>query len=100
MGELRLSRFPGLRGEKQKRVLRLRCAPLRMTIYWRGARSSAREDGFVAEDAIEGGAADAELAGGAELVAAVEVEDILDVMLDDGVEVEAVVADVEAQLGG
>ena len=49
-----------------------------------------RQDGFVAEDAVEGGAADAELAGGAELVAAVEVEDILDVMLNDGVEVEGV----------
>ena len=45
-----------------------------------------REDGFVAEDAVEGGAADAELAGGAELVAAVEVEDVLHVMADDGVE--------------
>jgi hypothetical protein len=31
------------------------------------------EDGFVAEDAVEGGAGDGELAGGAELVAAVEV---------------------------
>jgi len=49
-----------------------------------------RQDGFVAEDAVEGGAADAELAGGAELVAAVEVEDILDVVLNDGVEVEGV----------
>ena len=49
-----------------------------------------REDGFAAEDAVEGGAADAELAGGAELVAAVEVEDVLDVMLNDGVEVEGV----------
>jgi len=44
------------------------------------------EDGLVAEDAIEGGAADAELAGGAEFVAPVEVEDGLDVMVDDGVE--------------
>jgi hypothetical protein len=52
------------------------------------AKGSARS--FVAEDAVEGGAADAELAGGAELVAAVEVENILDVMLDDGIEVEAV----------
>ena len=42
--------------------------------------------GFVGEDAVEGGAADAELAGGAEFVAAVEVEDVLDVVLDDGVE--------------
>jgi hypothetical protein len=44
------------------------------------------EEGFVAEDAVEGGAADGELAGGAELVAAVEVEDVLDVMADYGVE--------------
>ena len=49
-----------------------------------------REDGFVGEDAVEGGAADAELAGGAELVAAVEVEYVLNVMLNDGVEVEGV----------
>jgi len=54
------------------------------------APTSMREDGFVGEDAVEGGAADAELAGGAELVAAVEVEDVLDVMLDDGVEIESV----------
>ncbi len=46
------------------------------------------EDGFVAEDAVEGGATDAQLAGGAEFVAAVEVEYGLDVMADDGVEVE------------
>jgi len=45
---------------------------------------------FVAEDAVEGGAADAELAGGAQLVAAVQVEDVLHMMLDDGVEIEAV----------
>jgi len=45
-----------------------------------------REEGFVAEDAVEGGAGDAELAGGAEFVAFVEVEDVLDVLLDDGVE--------------
>ena len=51
---------------------------------------SVVEEGFVAEDAVEGGAADGELAGGAELVAAVEVEDVLDVMPDDGVEGEVV----------
>ena len=45
-----------------------------------------REDAFVAEDAIEGGAADAELAGGAEFVAMVEFEHGLDVMADDGIE--------------
>jgi hypothetical protein len=44
------------------------------------------EEGFVAEDAVEGGAGDAELAGGAEFVAFVKVEDVLDVLLDDGVE--------------
>jgi len=48
------------------------------------------EDGFVGEDAVEGGAGDGELAGGAELVAAVEVEDVLDVMADHGVEREVV----------
>jgi hypothetical protein len=31
------------------------------------------EDGFVAEDAVEGGAADGKLAGGTEFVAAVKV---------------------------
>ena len=45
---------------------------------------------MVAEDAVEGGAGDGELAGGAEFVAAVEVEDVLDVMADYGVEGEAV----------
>jgi hypothetical protein len=44
------------------------------------------EEGFVAEDAVEGGAGDAELSGGAELVSLVEVEDVLDMLLDDGVE--------------
>jgi hypothetical protein len=48
------------------------------------------EEGLVAEDAVEGGAADGELAGGAELVSAVEVEDILDVISDDGVEGEVI----------
>ena len=46
----------------------------------------AGEEVFVGEDAVEGGAADGELAGGTELVAAVEVEDELDMMVDDGVE--------------
>ena len=44
------------------------------------------EEVFVGEDAVEGGAADGELAGGAELVAPVEVEDILNMLADDGVE--------------
>src|SRR5271166_6145887 len=61
-----------------------------MTSGFLRKRYSMREDVFVAEDAVEGGAADAELAGGAELVAAVDVEDILDVVLNDGVEVEVV----------
>ena len=47
---------------------------------------SGGEEGFVGEDAVEGGAADVEGAGGAEFIAAVEVEDVLDVMADDGVE--------------
>ena len=58
------------------------------TLDWN--RISVRENVFVAEDAVERGAADAELTSGAEFVAAVEVEDILDVVLNDGVEVEGV----------
>jgi hypothetical protein len=41
---------------------------------------------FCREEAVEGGAADAELAGGAQLVAAVEFEDELDVAVNGGVE--------------
>ena len=55
------------------------------------------EEAFVAEDAVEGGTADAELAGGAELVAAVEVEHVLDMVADDGVEGE--IAELEGGLG-
>ena len=44
-----------------------------------------RENGFVAEDAVERGAADAELTRGAELVAVVQIEDVLDVLVDHGV---------------
>ena len=47
---------------------------------------SVGEEGFVGEDAVERGAGNGELAGGAEFVAAVEVEDILHVVADDGVE--------------
>ena len=47
---------------------------------------SAGEEAFVGEEAIEGGAADGELAGGAEFVATVEVEDEVDMLADDGVE--------------
>ena len=50
---------------------------------------SSGEDGFVGEDAVEGGAADAELSGGAEFVSVVDFEDGLDVMVDDGIEGEA-----------
>jgi hypothetical protein len=46
---------------------------------------SVGEEIFVGEDAIEGGAADGELAGGAEFVAAVEVEDEVDMLANDGV---------------
>lgn len=49
-----------------------------------------REEGFVAEDAVEGGAGDGELAGGAEFVAFIEVEDVLDVLLNDRIEAEVV----------
>ena len=45
--------------------------------------SSRLERIFVAQDAVEGGAADAELVSGAQLVAAVQVQDVLDVMLND-----------------
>ena len=55
------------------------------------------EEAFVAEDAVEGGTADAELASGAELVAAVEVEHVLDMVADDGVEGE--IAELEGGLG-
>ncbi len=58
------------------------------------------EQGFVGEDAVEGGAGDAELAGGAELVAAVEVEDVADVVADDGVEGEILRAGDGLRLGG
>jgi hypothetical protein len=51
------------------------------------------ENGFVAEDSVEGGAAYGELAGGAELVAVVKVEDVLDMMADYGVEGEIVSTD-------
>ena len=45
-----------------------------------------RKDGFVGEDAVEGRAADVELAGGAEPVAAAELEDVFNMVADDGVE--------------
>ncbi len=48
------------------------------------------EEGFVAEDAVESGAADVELACGAELVAVVELQDVFDVVADDRVEGEIV----------
>lgn len=44
------------------------------------------KNGFVGEDAVERGAADAELAGGAQLVAAVQVEHVLHVAADHFVE--------------
>ena len=56
-----------------------------MTGAW-GFLFLAGEEVLVGEDAIEGGAADCELAGGSELVAAVEVEDELNVLANDGVE--------------
>jgi hypothetical protein len=58
------------------------------------------EEGLVGEDAIEGGAGDLELAGGAELVSSVEIEDVLDVLLDDGVEREVIGVDDGVGLGG
>lgn len=55
-----------------------------------GARVAARqrlacEKVFVGEDAVECGTADGELARGTKLVAVIEVEDVLDVMVYDGV---------------
>jgi hypothetical protein len=47
-------------------------------------------NGLVAQDAVEGGAADAELAGGAQLVAPVQVQDILHVLLNDRIQIQAV----------
>ena len=44
------------------------------------------EQNFIGKDAIEGRTADGELTGGAKLVAAIEVEDVLDVLANDGVE--------------
>ncbi len=73
-------------------AFRLSGDPLRLSIasgyqlHKQAVAGLAAEDGFVAEDAVEGGTADAELAGGAELVAVVEVEHILDMMADHGVE--------------
>jgi hypothetical protein len=66
----------------------------------RGHSCSGRKQRFVGEDAVEGGAGDVELAGGTELVAAVEVEHVLDVVADDGVEGEIVRAGDGLGLGG
>ena len=46
-------------------------------IVWLGGQG-----GFTGEDAIEGRAADAELAGGAELIAAIEFEDELNMAMN------------------
>ena len=48
--------------------------------------SLVREKIFVGQDAVEGGAGDGELFCGAEFVAVIEVEDVLNVAADDGVE--------------
>ena len=60
---------------------------------------SVGEDGFVAQDAVEGGAGDGELAGGAELVAAVQVEHVLNMMADDRIQGEAVGSNGLGQVG-
>ncbi len=62
--------------------------PSLISLAIRERERSVGEDGLVAQDAIEGGAADAELAGGAQLVAAVQVEHELHVMADDRIEAE------------
>lgn len=64
------------------------------------AMPSGGEKGFVGKDAVEGGAGDMELAGGAELVAAVEVEDVLDMVADDGIEGQVLRARDGMRLGG
>ncbi len=48
------------------------------------------QDRFVAEDAVKGGATDLELPGGAELVAAIEFDNIVDMIANDGVEREVI----------
>jgi hypothetical protein len=49
-------------------------------------RSSVCEQTLVREDAVEGGAGDLQLTGSAKLVATVEIEDVLDMLANDGVE--------------
>lgn len=44
------------------------------------------QEGLVGEDAVEGRTADGELTGGTKLVAAVEIEDVLDMMSNDRIE--------------
>ena len=56
----------------------------------RGEEWLSGEGGFAGEDAVEGGAADAELPGGAEFIASIEFQDELDVAMNDGVEVQVV----------
>ncbi len=55
---------------------------------------------LVGKDAVEGGTGDVELAGGAELVAPIEVEHVLHVVADDGVEGEVVRPGDGLRLGG
>jgi hypothetical protein len=48
---------------------------------WRGLPSGGRSTGF--EHAVEGGAADAQAVGGADLIAVAAEKDIEDVVVDD-----------------
>lgn len=69
----------------QKALAGLLC--LSMNVKMRGEGTGLFcEEALVGKDAIESGAADTELTGGTELVAAVKVEDVLNVMANDGVE--------------
>lgn len=53
---------------------------------WGTMRESLRQQAFVGQDAVKGGTADAELACGAELVAAIEIEHVLDMVANEGIE--------------
>lgn len=68
---------------------------------WAVKGALVAQQALITQNAVEGGAADAELASGAELVATIQVEYVLDVMVNDIVEAKIVEADgrLEAGLG-
>ena len=57
------------------------------------------QGGFASQDAVEGGSADAELAGCAELIAAIEFEDELNMAMNDRIECH-VIRDLRKGMGG